>query len=361
VGDAVTISGCAVYTANNKTPIIREIDGSYLRFYENVFENGSEASVTIKRSVPDLDHICECNNRLWGFKVDTIYASKLGDPFNWNVFDGLDTDSYAVDTGSAGDFSGAYGYLGYPIGFKPEHIHKIYGSFPRNFEPIPSARLGVAEGSGRSLAVAGEVLFYLSRRGPVAYSGGIPSEIGEVFGQPFKDGVGGSDGLRYYLSMKDNANAWHLFVYDTGNGLWHREDSTQVLDFAFTDDLYYLAADGKIWITGNILSPPESEEEEDFNWYAEFGDFTGKSPNKKSVNKLQLRLELDTGASVTVYIKYDSGTTWETVSTITAANKRSVYLPIKPRRSDHYRLKLSGTGGCKIYSLAKEITVGSEL
>jgi hypothetical protein len=79
------------------------------------------------------------------------------------------------------------------------------------------------------------------------------------------------------------------------------------------------------------------------------------------VSKLQLRLELDTGAGVTVQIQYDSSGTWETVSTVTAAGKRSVYLPILPRRCDHYRLKLSGTGGCRIYSLAKEYAVGSEI
>ena len=37
VGDAVHISGCTAEPRNNKTPIIREIDGRYLRFYEKVF------------------------------------------------------------------------------------------------------------------------------------------------------------------------------------------------------------------------------------------------------------------------------------------------------------------------------------
>ena len=30
--------------------------------------------------------------------LDTIFSSKLGDPLNWNCFDGLATDSYAVET-----------------------------------------------------------------------------------------------------------------------------------------------------------------------------------------------------------------------------------------------------------------------
>ena len=67
--------------------------------------------------MPELDFLCENENRLWGCKGDTIYASKLGDPFNWNVFDGVSTDSYAVDVGSAGDFTGCFAYRGYPVFF----------------------------------------------------------------------------------------------------------------------------------------------------------------------------------------------------------------------------------------------------
>ena len=37
VGDAVTISGCTIVPENNKTAVIREISGKYLRFYENTF------------------------------------------------------------------------------------------------------------------------------------------------------------------------------------------------------------------------------------------------------------------------------------------------------------------------------------
>ncbi len=77
VGDAVTISGCITLTGNNKTPIIREIEGNYLRFYENIFDKGTESNVTVARTVPDMDFVIENENRLWGGKGDTVYASKL--------------------------------------------------------------------------------------------------------------------------------------------------------------------------------------------------------------------------------------------------------------------------------------------
>ena len=174
-GDAVTIEGCTKHPENNKTPVIREIDGDKMYFYEYIFtlDEGvpsekeetpkpvpytETGALTIKRTVPDLKYLCENENRLWGCDDRTIYATKLGDPFNWNVYEGLDTDSYAVDTGSSGRFTACVSYLGYPIFFKEEHIYKVYGSLPSNFEIMGSATLGVAEGSSRSLAVAGETL-----------------------------------------------------------------------------------------------------------------------------------------------------------------------------------------------------------
>lgn len=372
-GDAVTISGCTKHQENNKTPIIREIDGDKLYFYEHVFtldgEEGAtpyteSGNLTVKRAVPDLLYLCENENRLWGCDKTTIYASKLGDIFNWNVYDGLDTDSYSVDTGSAGGFTGCVSYLGYPIFFKEEHIYKVYGSIPSNFEVMGSATLGVAEGSAGSLAIAGEILFYLSRAGVMAYSGGIPQPVGAAFGMMrHTDAVAGSDGLKYYVSMQGE-DGWLLHVYDARRGLWHTEDETHATHFARQGgNLYMLTDQGEIWMVGNIQNPPENVAPEgDVAWMAEFGDFTDDDPNKKGVSKLQMRLELDEGAEVEVYLQFDSDGTWMKVNgALGEVSKRSYYLPIIPRRGDHYRLKLVGTGGCRVYSLVREYYSGSEL
>ena len=79
--------------------------------------------------------------------------------------------------GSPGDFTACFSYLGYPCFFKEEYIYKVYGSKPSNFQVMSSASLGVEKGSHKSLAIAGEILFYLSRVGVVAYSGGIPQSV----------------------------------------------------------------------------------------------------------------------------------------------------------------------------------------
>ena len=380
-GDAVTISGCTKHPENNKTPIIREISGNKLYFYENVFTlDGSgttpyteSGTLAIRRTMPDLKYVCENENRLWGCDDTTIYACKLGDIFNWNVYDGLNTDSYAVDTGSAGKFTACVSYLGYPIFFKEDHIYKVYGSMPSNYELMGSATLGVASGSDKSLAIAGEMLFYLSGAGFMAYSGGIPQPIGQAFGlERLQNAVGGSDGLKYYVSAENAERKRRLCVYDAQRAVWHIEDETNIIGFCRHDgNTYFLKADGAIYLTGTIRGQI-GDEEQDFSWFAEFADFTESGqnrkgtnnigPNKKGVSKIQVRLELEKGASCTIYLQFDSTGEWIKVGhAMQEGDKRSYYLPIIPRRGDHYRMKIEGTGGCRIYSLVREYYSGSEM
>lgn len=367
-GDAVTISGAATHPENNQTIIVREVDGQYLRFYENSFtidEGGDQERLTVKRAVPDLDFIFENENRLWGCKGSTIYCSKLGDPTNWNVFDGLSTDSWTAEVGSGGSFTGACSYLGYPMFFKEENIYKVYGEKVSAYQVMNTASMGVEKGSGKSLAIAGETLFYLSRAGFMAYTGGVPKNIHWPFGEErFKNAVGGSDGVKYYASVQTEDGSYALWVYDTRYGAWHREDETQAIGFAWNEELYCLDADGTMWLSGDTRSIPEgATQEEPVEAMVEFGDFTGSGggqPNKKGTGKLQLRAELGEGAALRVEMRFDGGEWLQVASIQNSAGKRSYYLPIIPRRSDHYRIRISGTGDWTLNSLVREEYTGSE-
>lgn len=370
-GDAVTISGCTAHPENNKTAVIRAIDGDKLYFYEYVFkldgEGGytEEGELSLSRTVPDLEYICENENRLWGCTGSTIYASKLNDIFNWNVYDGLESDAWAVEPTAAGVLTGSVSYKGYSIFFKEGKIYKVYGSTPSNYSIVSSASIGVADGSGGSLAIAGETLFYLSRSGIMAYSGGIPQPISQAFGtEHYRNAVAGSNGLKYFVSMQDGDGEWGLFVFDTQTGLWHKEDQTQVTHFANCDgNLYMLNAAGEVWTVGRPNHIPDGAElEAAFDWMVEFADFTEEDPNKKSAGKMQLRMELEDDAVAAIDIQFDSDGNWRRVREIYDDEvKRSWCLPIIPRRCDYYRLRITGTGGCRIYSLAREYSQSSEL
>ena len=372
VGDAVTISGCTKHPQNNKTPIIRGIDGDKLYFYENAFvldgEEGLDpyiesGELKIERTVPDMDYICENENRLFGCKGNEIYSSKLGDIFNWNVYDGLTTDSYAVDVGSAGEFSGCCSYGGYAVFFKPEHIYKLYGNYPSAYQLMGSHTLGLEDGSGDGIAIAGETLFFLSRVGFTAYTGGIPKPVSAVFGnEHYKDAVAGSDGLKYYVSCEKDDGSHRLFVYDTQNRCWHIEDETDAVGFAYYNGcLYMLCADGRMLVEGStVMAPAGCTDEEPVKWMCEFADAYNKSPDAKGITKLQLRIEFDKAAHCDVEIMYDSDGKWIYAGRIDGSEKQEFVVPLIVRRCDHYKIRLSGKGGCRLYSLAKELYYGSD-
>lgn len=352
-GDGVTISGAVAHPENNRTSIIREISGSYLRFYENTFtigEGGDAETLTIKRDVPDLDYICVNENRVWGCKGDTIWCSKLGDPFNWYVFDGISTDAWSVESGTPGEFTACCSYLGYPVFFKESKIFKVYGNRPQNYELMSSATLGVSPGSHKSLAVAGETLYYLSRAGIVAYSGGLPHSISDAFGQErFSNAVGGSDGMKYYVSMQDSSGTYALYVYDTNFGTWHKEDKTRVLHFAYDNGMYALTESGALLRLWGQSIPDGAAAEGSVSWMAEFGDFTMGSFSGKYPVRLRLRFEGEAGAAITAAIRYNSAGNWQEVSELITDAKRAVYLALPIKRCDHFRLKLSGTGAARLY------------
>lgn len=380
VGDAVTISGSAI-TENNKTIIVREIDEHELRFYEYSFTNGTETSqdFSVKREVPDMDGIFESGSRLWGWKNKTIYASKLGDPFNFNVFDGLESDSWAVEIGGVGNVTAGIEYQGYPIFFREWGLFKVYGYMPSNFELIRTAETGVKAGCGKSLAIAGETLFYYNRNGVYAYAGGLPTKISAALGvTEYYECIGGSDGQKYYMSGRVG-NKWHLLVYDTLTGLWHEEDDMCASGFGRSSNMFLAAGTlktakkyGNTSRTGGvfIIAPRTTtgySVEEEPDWFVEFTDFTDDSPNKKDFKRLQIRLELDEDTADPPWVKaklmMDSDGEWiePEGGTIEDPEKRSYLMTIIPRRADHYRLRLEGHGGCRIYSIAREFSEGSDL
>lgn len=375
-GDAVTISGCEKHPENNGTFIIRQIDaerdgGHTLSFYENTFtlNNGNDyfedAEITIKREMPDLEFMCENENRLWGCKGSTVYASKLGDIFNWNVYDGISTDSFSVSVGSPGDFTGCISYLGYPCFFKEDYIYKMYGDKPSNFQLMSTASSGVSDGCGKSLAIAGETLFYMSRNGICAYTGGMPVNISRCFGDVvYSQAVGGSDGIKYYVSLKNENDKYGLFVYDTRYRVWHKEDDAEAIAFARIDGVLYMVQAKLSGASVVTLNGENGDVEDDIEWMCEFADIYEYSssrsvPSKKGIVRFYIRAELEDGAYMDAEIKYDSEDKWQKIGTVNATKKRTCILPIIPRRADHIRLRLSGKGKCTVYSITREYYGGS--
>ena len=325
-------------------------------------------AITIKRSMPNMDYVVEANNRLWGCRygvadngevVNEIYASKLGDFKNWNCFMGISTDSYAASLGTDGQFTGAITHLGYPLFFKEGFLHKVYGNYPSNFQIQTTACRGVQRGCSRSLAIVNEILYYKARGAVCAYDGSLPTEISAALGDvQYFEAVGGAHGNKYYLSMKDSSNLWHLFVYDTAKGMWHHEDNTHADCFcSCREEMYFIDhADKKI----RTVFGGGTKDTKPVEWMAETGVIGVDSPDKKYLSRLTVRMWLDIGTQVYFFVQYDSGGEWEHLFTMTGNSLRSFAVPIRPKRCDHLRIRIVGEGDAKIYSIAKVIEEGSD-
>lgn len=357
-GDVLEWNGTTLTAQSGTTLTLTETaEGTKLVFAEKAVDTAEPSPVTLRRSLPEMDFICSVNNRLWGCGGDTVYCSKLGDPFNFNVFDGISTDSWTVNSGSPGDFTACCAYLGYPLFFKEDRIYKVYGSRPAEFSLTESMTTGVAEGSDSSLAIAAETLFYLSPRGVVAYGGGVPDALWEPFGAlHLQNGVAASWGNKYYIAAADDEGNRHIFVYDAACALWHREDDLPAVAMAKGKKGVWMATATALW-SSNAAEGGEREGE--VRWFAEFGPFIQNSPEEKTITRLKLRLIMDEGAFAAVDIAYDGGA-YQTVGRVRTEKKmRTVVLPLIPHRCDHFHLKVSGGGGgsCKVASVAVEYDI----
>ena len=324
--------------------------------------------ITIERRMPEMDFIIESNNRLWGCRygpqgdqiVNEIYASKLGDFKNWSCGMGISTDSYVAPLGTDGQFTGAITHLGYPIFFKENYMHKVYGNYPANYQVQTTACRGVQKGCGKSLAIVNEVLYYKSRSGICAYDGSLPTEISSALGDmTYSNAVAGHLGNKYYVSMRDVNGDYHLFVYDTLKGMWHREDETEVKDFCnCRGDLYFIDYADKQIKTVKGTGIPDGKV---IRWEAVTGTIGTDSPDKKYISRLDVRMKLAPGTRVNFYAEYDSSGEWKHLFAMNGVNLQTFAVPIRPQRCDHLRLKIVGEGDAKIYSICKTIEWGSDV
>lgn len=312
---------------------------------------------TLQKATPHLDFICEHQNRLWGVcnaqdnaiydeKTQTfshvtsrvIYASELGEPTKFYQYDGTASDSYALAIAGEGDFTAICSYSGAVLAFKERKLHKILGGYPAEYYLTSRDFDGVKQGCAKSLAVIGGDLYYKGVRGVYRYSGGAAACVSKKLGEFPCEGVGGTDGRRYYLSADEG-----LYVLDTQSLIWLREDGAHVTDFAGNE---MLVGDTVFRIgTGAAdANTPFSAE------FAPFGERDGFAELRYV--RLSLEVEIGKGAYLAVEVRTDGA--WRTVGTAPSGTVGVTVLRLPPMRCGEMRLRLSGRGDVAVRSLRRQ-------
>lgn len=337
-------------------------------------------TVHVDRAVPDLDFVCESNNRLWGCKygmengqvVNEIRACKLGDFRNWSCFMGLSTDSYTASIGTDGVWTGAISQKGYPVFFKENCIHRVSGTQPSSYQITTTMCRGVQRGSWRSLAIVGERIIYKSRGEVMAYDGAMPVSISDQLGNVlYSDARAGAIGNVYYISMKNANGDWNLFTYNTEKNIWYREDDFRALCFGTVDDELFAIDEVNNTLVAMLGSMGDLEA--DFEWKAEFGisgvEYSANQYGRMTradtigshyLSRFDIRMYLEEGSRAELEIMYDSEGEWNKQGEIRGTRMRNMMIPVIPRRCDHLRFRIRGKGVFRIYSISRSMEVGSD-
>lgn len=348
---------------------------------EVVSVGDGETKITIERKVPDMDFVCERNNRLWGCKygvvgdkvVNEIYACKQGDFKNWNSYLGVSTDSFAASVGSDGPFTGIVNYGDNVLFFKQDCIHKLYGTIPSNFQLIKETCPGVAKGHSKSLTIVDDVLYYKSPLCFMAYMGSSPISISEKLGRTkYQSVIAGRYWHKAYFSCTKENGEKELLVYDTEKDLWHKEDNRNILFFA--DDghvLYFVADNGSNYTIESVnddyntlLKASASDKypvyEDNFEWSFETGDFGMDADERQYLKSIVIRAKKSLCAWFKVFISYD-GADYVLAGTQTSDSLRTVKFRITPqRRCELFRIKIVGSGEVDFISLTLTLGQGSD-
>lgn len=379
----------------NSIVIIGIIDANYEQ---------TSGTVTIARTIPDMDFVVEAENRLWGCKygvvggevVNTIYCSKLGDPKNWQVYQGISTDSWFANIGSDGQFTGAITYSAggqqYPMFFKEDCVHQVYISPTGAHQVVTQTLRGVKKGCARSLAIIDEVLYYVSTGGIVAYNGGTPTTISNNLGDMvISNAVAAAAKGRYCIcgSCRYTSNVGELPIatrpgpsakvalfYDKRLNIWHGIGESEVMTVpgweymcAAGDVLYFVPLRLPVNPNHNIYSLGTSGAvHHRFKVYS--GKIGFEYPDKKYVSRLNIRYSLDIPYSVigkaelTIFYSDEGEQVFELP--ITNGRIKSILIPLKPHRCEHFRWVLESdengnTDELVLYSVTKILESGSDV
>jgi hypothetical protein len=340
--------------------------------------------ITVKRKMPEMDYVCELHNRLYGCSSANheIYASKLGDPKNWYCYAGLDSDSYAATVGTQDEFTGIVAFQDYVMFFKESGYHKLYGTKPSNFQLAWFPGKGVQIGSTKSIVKINNGLMFKAREGICIYDGAAWICSDPLGAKPYYEAVAGAYRNKYFVSMRDDEYRYRVFVYDTQLRTWCIEDDKKLKYLVYAKGaLYIIDDDNGLYMVNNenmfrMRFPREDVYpmdgtypgyelngvlEDKLEWLLETRDIGCDSPFQKYLKRLDIRIVVGSDAKVRIETEHDSSGDWQVVSEYFCTKKRSLSVPVYVQRCDHVRLRFSGFGEFKLFSISKIMEDGSDV
>lgn len=349
VGDIVEISGCSM-EENNKTVAVREVSSHTLVFDEGSFVPvNTKSTISIKRKIPDFNCICNYQNRLWGCEGNTIYASKLGDPFSFFTYNQLSTDSFTVTSNTSGDFTACVPYGNSCLFFKENSCYKLFGTKPSNFQLTESFFGGVPKENQGSVLCSGGGIYFCSNEGICVSYGGVSRLISQKLGAvKLKNVVAGCDNQNLYIGA-DAEGKRILYVYDIEKELWSIYGEASVKGFCYNNGALYM-------LTNKGLIELANEPDEECEWSFTLCENNENYHKKKRYNKFFVLLDLFKGSKIKVEASYDNSP-FEKAFYHYGNEEKCIKIPLMFKKCHEVRVRISGEGNCIVKGIVREFCV----
>ena len=225
------------------------------------FDVNMSRTMLFARHIPDFSDLCVSGERLYGTVGGEVYVSAVGSAFDWLSPDTDDKGPCHLIAAGEGDFTACLPWQGYVIFFKKDGICKLVGNRSKNYVLTEIPAPGIPEGMNKTLCEVGGALYYYGTAGVYRYTGGYPETIGRpwgganLFGVPearYVSGVGGTDGMAYYVSLKTAEGTGRLFLYDPAAARFYAEDNLcPVATLTTPGFLIMQTSDGRILLTAS--------------------------------------------------------------------------------------------------------------
>lgn len=185
----------------------------------------------------------------------------------------------------------------------------------------------------------------------MAFTGNIPEVISSELGvEKYVGAVAGSDSEKYYICLEKLEGSKELMIFDPAKGLWIKEGDIDVIDFTYHDGhlCYIDRKDNKIY------SCNHDEEEERFDWYAEFCETEENTVFKKGYMRLYIDRDCEPDSEIRILVNYDRKG-WQMVYNGMYNSRKIIRVPLAPDRCSICSFKIEGRGKAKIKSLTREV------
>lgn len=297
------------------------------------------------------------NNRVFGVKGNQIFASKQGDFKEWNVFEQLNTDSWATDVAGAVTFKTIGTYQNHVVVQSEVNMFELYGYKPANFQLQETVKVGSFV---HGYVEINSALYFVNREGIYVFTGGLPRKISGNLDMAIESAEVGSDGRRLFASVNVGAS-YKLFVYDTETGTFYQEDNLRVLQFALhAGYLHAMCNDGKIIIFNANNSHSQTWPPETVEWAFTTTELKEDTSARGGIKTIEIYCEMGERASMNIFVKGDSDPDWAMVKSFDSETHRNLLIPVILSKNC-YKIKVEGRGYVKISSIKRTVQRGGRI